>query len=133
MRSMKGGEAPASAARERRRVHEDGRPCILSDHRAGRRRLRGRSGCQASPRTHRHASPRADGSGKRSRERPVFRSHGYAYNGSRSGGRTGSLTDSNSDAAAHSNAGSDSRADLDSHASSDAGTHGHANVLAHRY
>ena len=77
--------------------------------------------------------PRADRSGKRNPESPGFRSHGYACNGSRSGGRTGSLTDSNSDAAAHPNRSSDSRADLDSHASSDAGSHGHANVLAHRY
>ena len=110
---------------------EAGRPCIDSDHHAGRRRLRGRLCQRASPRAHRHASPRADRSCKRRRDRPGFRSHGYACNGSRSGGRTGSLTDPNSHAAAHSNAGPHTGAGLDSHAHASAGPHGHANVLAH--
>ena len=131
------GEAacPRQVRTETRR--ETGRPSIDSDHRAGRRRLRRRLYRHACPGTHRHASLRADRSGKRSRESPGFRSHGYACNGSRSGGRTGSLTDPNLDAsphfhaAAHSNAGSHTRAGLDSHAHASAGPHGHSNVVAH--
>ena len=95
--------------------------------------MRGRPDWCASPSAHRHASLRADRSGKRSRDRPGSRSHGYACNGSRSGGRTGSLTDPHFYPAAHPNTGSDSRADLDSHAQASAGPHGHANILSHRY